>query len=134
MRENIPLTLTRVGIAEDELGFVVGNYSEELTRINVGAEDVKKYGLYSENPEYLLIVSRQADGLLTHPGYNVILTVTSESIETNTHVAHKFEQNTGIALKEAPKSLEGIMQLCYTMSFPVFKKHGKKAMDILKNI
>lgn len=134
MRENIPLTLTRVGIFGDDLGFVVGNYSEELNRINVGEEDVKKYGLYSDNPEYLLIVSRQADGLLTNPEYNVILTVTSESIETNEEVASKFEQDTGIILREAPKSLEGIMQLCYTMSFPLFKKHGKKAMDILKNL
>ncbi len=134
MKESTAQTLTKVGISEDELGSVVRNYSKELTIINVGAKDVKKYGLYSENPEYLLIASRQADGLLTHPGYNVILTVTSESNETNAQIAHEFEQKTGIDLREAPKGLERIMQICYEISFPVFKQNGKKAMDILKNI
>ncbi|HLD37000.1 MAG TPA: hypothetical protein VJA86_00210 [Candidatus Nanoarchaeia archaeon] len=134
MKDNIPQTLTRVGIFEDELGSVAGNYSEELTRINVGAKDVKKYGPYSENPGYLIIVSRQADGLLTHPGYNVILTVTSESNETNAQVACEFEQKTGINLREVPKSLERMMQICYEISFLTFKQHGKKAMDILKSL
>ena len=78
------------------------------------------------------MVSQQKDKLVTAVGYNVILTVTSYLDLRNQQVADQFEKETQIDLSiDVPEWLKRNSSMI-GMSFRVFEKHPKAAMDVLR--
>lgn len=130
-----PQTLVRVGRFDNSLEEVVKNFHEKLEPIPFGLRNTVKYATFKEAEEpYLLIVSQQKDRLTTSIGYNTILTATSYSDRKNKEVAEQFEQETGISLDiKVPEQLRRHFRLM-NMSFQVFEKNPKAAMNILRGV
>jgi len=128
-----PQTLVRVGRHDNALEEAIRKFKEPLINIPVGLGNTVKYATFKEAEEpYLLMVSQQKDRLVNSAGYNVILTVTSYSELRNQQVAEQFERETKMDLNvEVPEWLKrnlGMMGI----SFQVFEKYPKAAMDVLR--
>lgn len=128
-----PITLTKVAVYNGDLAEAARSYRQECEEISWGLGNTRKFGLFEENPAYLLMVSQQKDKKVNEMGYNFILTITSDSGELNEERFREFMGRTRISFKPAVKSLEDMMQNL-GMTFLVFKQHGKKAMEVLKNM
>jgi|SRR3989344_5067296 len=130
-----PQTLVRVGRYDNPLEEAVRKFKEPLTNIPVGLGNTIKYATFKESEEpYLLIVSQQKDKLVTAAGYNVMLTVTSYSNSRNQQVANQFERETGIDLSiDVPEQIRR-QSVLIGISFQVFEKHPKAAMNVLRGM
>jgi|SRR3989344_8576078 len=128
-----PQTLVRVGRYDNSLEEAVKRFTESLVSVPVGLGNTVKYAILKKSEEsYLLMVSQQKDKLVTVAGYNVMLTVTSYSDSRNQQVADQFERKTGIDLGiDVPDHIRRQSNLM-GMSFQVFEKHPKAAMDVLR--
>jgi hypothetical protein len=135
MNQETPRTLLKVGNYGNSLEDAVKRFSVKLEYISFGLGNTVKYARFEEDIEpYLLIVSQQKHKLLTPPGYNVILTITSYSDIRNQEVAKKFSDQTGIPLDlEVPDILKTSLRLeIMNRAFEAFEKNPKEAMSILK--
>ncbi len=132
MKYTTPQTLVRLGRFDNPLEEAVKKLSEPLTNVPLGLGNTVKYATFKEATEpYLLIVSQQKDKLLAAPGHNVILTVTSYSDSRNQQVADQFENETGIDLSiGVPEQLRRLSAII-GMSFLVFEKDPRAAMQFL---
>jgi hypothetical protein len=133
VKMDMPKTLTKVAVLYDDLESRVKKFSKEAKPVAVGFGNTLKYGLYNENPPYLMMVSQQKDKILNAQGYNLILTITSDSDNLNNQIYEDFRQKTNMELREASESLAEMMQ-AVGVSFVVFKKYGQKAMDVLAGL
>ena len=135
MRQNIPQTLVRVGRFDNSLEEAVRGFGESLESIPIGLGNTIKYVIFKEATKpYLLIVSQQKKRLVSSPGYNVILTVTSYSNSRNQQVAEQFEKETHIDLDvEVPEWLKR-NSVIINRSFQVFEKNPQAAMNVLRGI
>jgi len=128
-----PRTLVKLGRYDDSLEEAVRKCSEPLTNVLVGLGSTVKYAVFKEATEpYLLMVSQQKDGIVTAPGYNVLLTVASYSDLRNQQVTTQFEKETGINLNiEVPEQLRRQFEMV-SLSFQVFEKNPRAAMAVLR--
>lgn len=133
MKQNTPQTLVKVGRFDDSLEDAVKSFEEQLEPVPIGLGNTIKYAIFKEAEEpYLLMVSQQKERLLTPPGYNVILTVTSYSDNRNEQVAEQFEKETNMNLNiEAPEWLKKHSEMM-GLSFQVFEKNPELAMAVLR--
>lgn len=127
-----PKTLTKVAVLHDSLENRAKKFNQEVQTIALDVGNKVKYGLYNENPPYLMMVSQQQDKFLTDYGYNIILTISSDSGQLNQIICEEFRQKTGIEMEEAPMLLAKMMEK-RGISLEVFKKYGPDAMEILKS-
>jgi len=131
---NKPATLTKVAEFYGDLEKTLEKFSKKVEPLIGIIGNTIKFGLYEIQPQpYLLITSKQVNEQLTKYGYNLILTITSDSPGFNNNIEKRFIEKTGIRLKDAPEFLsQGMMNL--GMAFDIFKENGEKAMEVLRII
>ncbi|MDO8622887.1 MAG: hypothetical protein Q7R52_01470 [archaeon] len=127
---NEPITLTKVAEYHGDLENDVSSFNFEAEMLDKDPTSID-FGIYQTNPQYLLIVSHRTDGEL-EDGYNLVVSIISDSFEINNSLERKFAKRLGVALKDAPACLSKGRYSFGKEIFPVFKKHGDKAMEILK--
>lgn len=133
MKQKTPQTLVKVGKYDSPLEVAVRNFSEQLEHISFGLGNTVKYVMFKETEEpYLLMVSQQKDRLVTPPGYNLILTVTSYSDVRNQEIAQQFSKQTGIPLDiNIPEQLKKHFAMM-NLTFSAFEKNPREAISILR--
>ncbi len=133
MKQKTPQTLVKLGKYDSPLEVAVRNFSEQLEHISFGLGNTVKYVMFKEAEEpYLLMVSQQKDRLVTPPGYNLILTVTSYLGVRNQEIAQQFSKQTGIPLDvNTPKQLKKQFAMM-NLTFSAFEKNPIEAIAILR--
>ncbi|MCH7568756.1 MAG: hypothetical protein IIA87_05020 [Nanoarchaeota archaeon] len=127
-----PTTLTRIGLYEESLEHLLKEFNPNLRPSMSVLGNTNQYMLYEEQgPPYLLVVSHAKEGEHPEHKYNTIVTITSEDAQRNKDVIRDFESKTGLNLREAPKSLQDHFELL-SMCFPIFKRHGQKAIKLIQ--
>src|SRR3989344_2329514 len=118
----MPQTLIKGARFDSPLEEAVKGFTEPLVHIQSGLGNVTKYAVFNKKP-YLLVVSQQIDKLLSHQGYNVLLTVTSYSEQVNNGVKIRFENETGIIFNiEVSESLKERSEI-FNFVLPIFEKN-----------
>ena len=106
---NIPITLTKVSKIDRNLGETVKSSNINFFELSLGDPLNKKYTYLDKKDKYMIMVSKNQEGVNPDYGYNLILTITSYSNKQNEDIANNFQDETEIELKKAPESLEKMM-------------------------
>jgi len=109
VRINIPITLTKVSTIDKDLREIIKPSNINFSESPIGDPSNKKYACLDKKGGYAVMVSKNLKRVSPVYGYNFILAITSYSNEQNEKIANDFQDETGVELKKAPKSLEKIM-------------------------
>ncbi|MEK6882291.1 MAG: hypothetical protein AABY22_21915 [Nanoarchaeota archaeon] len=99
----LPETLVRGAIYNEDIEKVLYNFDERFERLDSMLGNTIPFGLYSRVPEpYFILISQQKDRWVSEFGYNVLLSITSESSELNENLFNKLKERTKLDLYNVP--------------------------------
>ena len=128
-------TLTRIGIYErPDLYDRLLRFNPDFKPTRSVLGNTKQFAYFEEqDPQYLIMVSRTIAPLTPKQEYNFVVTVTSENENTSTEVIEDLSSKTGIVLRESSPEHSALMNNI-SATFPVFKKLGRRALEMMAQI
>ncbi|MEM4703411.1 MAG: hypothetical protein QXP53_02945 [Candidatus Pacearchaeota archaeon] len=129
-----PETLAKFGRSNKDVSQKLVEFNPDFRVMREGIKTIIKYILYSENPQYLLVLSQNTSKNLRPDEHNLVLTITSEDTKLNEEIFKKFSKKTGFEFWEANEWYSTLVKKGYKIIFEEIKADNGALLNKIPRI